>query len=644
MTLPLPTLDKLQYDPLVEQARDLLPYLAPGWTDHNAHDPGITLLELFAWLTEANSYRLDRISARSERSFLRLVGYGARPAQVARAVVAFAADVSMAVQAGLPIASANGATRFQTGTPFQVVDARVVALLSSAGSVWTDHGLASSGFRPFGERPSVGNTFYIGLNRALTPVGSRVRLFSVGQDLEADERVWRELRAARGAALRQAQCQRLGACCRRTLREHHGASVAWEYFNGKQWMPLQGLFDGTRALSLCGPVRWRAPSDMAAGGVPGHDGQWFIRCRLACGDYDCAPQLKAILLNAVLARHAADNLKPRVHASNGQAMQRFDVSDKPIVPGSTKATLTQPDGTQSLWAERPDFDRSGSLARHHVVDATRGQVVFGDGRAGRVPDAGATVSVLWQTGGGSVGNVMAGTLVSAPTGLTLTQPFAAWGGAEAETLGAAKARALRSIAQARCAITLQDLEAAALRVPGAPLARAHAVAEFHPQLKHLKVAGCITLVVLSPCVRSRRDPTPALCRAVRRHLDARRPVATEVHVVGPDWTKVSVKARLLTRSGVNAASLRAEAVRRLDAFFDPLTGGPQHGGWPFGRPVYRAEVLALLDALPGVAAIEGLVLVRDGQADDFCNNLALCPHGLVLSGTHEFTVAPETTR
>ena len=87
-----------------------------------------------------------------------------------------------------------------------------------------------------------------------------------------------------------------------TLREHHGASVAWEYFNGTHWQPLQGLFDGTRALSLSGPVRWRAPSDMAAGGVPGHDDQWFIRCRLVCGEYDCPPQLRAMLLNAATPR------------------------------------------------------------------------------------------------------------------------------------------------------------------------------------------------------------------------------------------------------------------------------------------------------------------------------------------------------
>ena len=511
MTLPLPILDTLEYDPLVAQARDLLPYLAPGWTDQNAHDPGVTLLELFAWLTEANSYRLDRIPTRSERSFLRLVGYGAETAKVAHAVVAFAADASTAVQAGLPIASADGNTRFQTGTPFQVVDTRVVSMSSLVGSAWIEHALGGSGFQPFGARPAAGDALYIGLDRALAPAGSRVRLFAVGHDLAADERAWRSLRAERGAALRQAQCERewactrAGACERKGMRAHHGASVVWEYFNGTQWQALQGMFDGTRALSLSGPVRWRAPSDMSAGGVPGHGGDWFIRCRLVCGEYDCAPQLKALLLNAVLGRHAADNAARDVGASNGQAMQRFDVSDEPIVPGSTQVTLALPDGTQSLWSERPDFDRSGSLAHHHVVDAGRRQIVFGDGRMGRVPEAGATVSVRWQTGGGSAGNVPADTLVSAPTGLTLTQPFAAWGGAEAETLGAAKARAVRSIAQARCVITLQDFEVAALHVPGAPLARAHAVAEFHPQLAHLNVAGCITLVVLSPCARSRPD-------------------------------------------------------------------------------------------------------------------------------------------
>lgn len=641
MTLPLPTLDTLAYDPLVAQARDLLPYLSPEWTDHNAHDPGITLIELLAWITEADSYRLDQLAPRSERSFLRLVGGGVRPAQVARALVAFAANASLSLLAGAPVRSADGKVRFQTGTPFQVVDARAVLRISAIGSIWVAHGLAGPAFLPFGARPAVGDAFYLGLDRALSPAGSRARLFAVGADLAADEATWQALRAARPRALRRDQA---GGCGCVGWREHHGARVVWEYFDGVGWQALPGLFDGTRALSLSGPVRFRVPADMRVGGVAGHGDRWFIRCRLVQGAFDCAPRLKALLLNAVLARHVADEPARQLRQSNGHALQRFDLSRGPIVPGSTRLTLTLPNGTLTQWAERPDFDRSGALARHYWVDATRCQVVFGDGRAGRVPEAGGAVSVRWKTGGGAGGNVPASTLSSAPGGLSVTQDFAAWGGAEAETLGEAKARTVRSIANARCAVTLHDLEAVALRVPGAPVARAHAVAGFHPQLTHFDVAGCVTVVVLSPCVRSQPDPTPALCRAVRRHLDPRRPVATELHVTGPAWTTVSVKARLHARGGLSATSLQAEALRRLNAFFDPLTGGPQGDGWPFGRPVYRAEVLALLDELPSVVAVDKLVLVRDGLADDHCNNLALCPHGLVRSGPHEFEVSPEMSR
>ncbi|MEO8153903.1 MAG: putative baseplate assembly protein [Rhizobacter sp.] len=652
MTLPIPTLDTLRYDALLREATDLLPYRAPNWTDHNAHDPGITLLELFAWAAEANSYRLDRIPTRSERAFLRLLGYPMRPAQVARTVLAFEAQgAAVQMPAAVQVSNANAGTRFQTGTPFDVVTARIVALLTSSASGWAAHDTAS-GFLPLGAKPAVDDALYIGFDRALAPVGGRVRLFMLSDDPARDENTWAELHAEHRRVRRcgsgHAGERRfpLRSSASRSMWTHHGALVAWEYFNGTSWQTLPGLCDATRALSLSGPLRFRVPADMQPGNVPGQASPWFIRCRLRCGEYDCAPRLSALLLNAVLARHAADEPVLALGISNGQAQQRFDLSRDPIVPGSTQLTLTLPDGTPSAWEERPDFDRSGSLARHHVIDPAWGQIVFGDGRAGRVPEASATVSARWKTGGGPSGNVSAKAITVPPATLPITvqQPVAAWGGAEAETLGAAKARAVRAIAQARCAVTLQDFEHAAMRVPGAPVARAHAVPEFDPKLGCLAVAGCVTLVVVSPCVRSQPDPTPALCRAVRCYLDSRRPVATEVQVSGPEWKEIAVKAVLRARRGIAVASLRAEAARRIDAFFDPLEGGPDGTGWPFGRAVFRTEVMALLDTLPGVLAIEGLALIADDRPEDLCNNIALCPHGLVRPGLHQITVSPETTR
>lgn len=73
MSIPLPPLDDRAYADLREEALALIPGLAPGWTNHNPSDPGITLVELFAWLTEMLIYRVNRLPETNTRAFLRLL-------------------------------------------------------------------------------------------------------------------------------------------------------------------------------------------------------------------------------------------------------------------------------------------------------------------------------------------------------------------------------------------------------------------------------------------------------------------------------------------------------------------------------------------------------------------------------------------
>lgn len=73
MPLQLPNLDDRTYDDLVEEARSLIPTYAPDWTNHNPSDPGITLIELFAYLTELLIYRLNRVTDANVVSFLKLL-------------------------------------------------------------------------------------------------------------------------------------------------------------------------------------------------------------------------------------------------------------------------------------------------------------------------------------------------------------------------------------------------------------------------------------------------------------------------------------------------------------------------------------------------------------------------------------------
>lgn len=73
MPLHVPTLDDRTYADLVREGLELIPGSAPGWTNHNASDPGITLVELFAYLAEIYLYRVDRVSAANKAKFLKLL-------------------------------------------------------------------------------------------------------------------------------------------------------------------------------------------------------------------------------------------------------------------------------------------------------------------------------------------------------------------------------------------------------------------------------------------------------------------------------------------------------------------------------------------------------------------------------------------
>ena len=83
MPIPLLNLDDRKFADLFEEMRTLIPRYAPEWTNHNTADPGIMLLELFAWLTEATIYRVNRVPEASKLRFLRLLGAALQPAQPA---------------------------------------------------------------------------------------------------------------------------------------------------------------------------------------------------------------------------------------------------------------------------------------------------------------------------------------------------------------------------------------------------------------------------------------------------------------------------------------------------------------------------------------------------------------------------------
>src|SRR5690242_10296582 len=92
MPLQIPTLDDRRYQQLLDEALARIPVYTPEWTNFNSSDPGVTLIEVFAFLTENLLFRSNQIPERNRRKFLTLLGVGLRAASSARGLVTFTND------------------------------------------------------------------------------------------------------------------------------------------------------------------------------------------------------------------------------------------------------------------------------------------------------------------------------------------------------------------------------------------------------------------------------------------------------------------------------------------------------------------------------------------------------------------------
>lgn len=419
----------------------------------------------------------------------------------------------------------------------------------------------------------------------------------------------------------------------RRLAWESGQRVVWEYWDGDEWEPL-AVDDETQGFTSSGFTFFIAPDDWAASSKFTEERFW-LRARLEQGGYVKPPRVRMIVSNAIDAFNQETIRNETLGSSDASPLQQVKLLRSPLLddevieirerqkpPADELADLgtepvrpVDPDNAQNnevwvRWKRVESFFASGPRSRHYTLDYVTGVVSFGDGRRGFVPPEGKNciIATSYRIGGGALGNVNPNTLTSLGRALayieTVTNPLAATGGADRETIEEAKARAPFTIKSRDRAVTSEDYEMLALRA-STTLARARCVPD-RSNRGHVTLALVPKAEVRGEELTRRLLPSNEVLRYVKRYLDERKLVGTVLNVVRPRYKDLSVRVVLIRRSVGTSDRLRKEIELKLRRYLHALVGGKDGKGWEFGRPILKPELIHLVEEVPGVEGVDAL--------------------------------------
>jgi hypothetical protein len=754
MSIPAVPLDDLTWADLTAASRRRIPAASKGrWTLHAPVDPGVTLLELHAWLLEQRLFWMDQVPDALTRGALALLGESARDAQCATTVLQFTAPQLAGVPAGTQMTLAD------SDPPLIFTSDADLMVLPFAREV-----------RNGVEGPPLFGLAVGGIDRTTDLMAGRdICLF----ENQGDVKITLRLTQALGAA-GSGEMTLLLLLAGDTVPPEWSAdaanapppaSLSWWYASTPAGARKRfaKVSDGTGGLRRSGIVRFALPADWYAP-TPGTDGirSYSLWIQAETAGFTAPPRLSGLSPNAAIARHIR---RLRVH----REVDWLPLPNNRIALGSDElpplvdrayVRICERDNRWHSWRPTADFAFHGREDRVFVIDRGAGTLTFGNGETGRIPVPGwrfttrdlidpLALAVAWhngadqvsaflqarlapqqnaiiaavssnatlslsllrtllaglngvldevalydaqrfaevalrdttraligaastmqaqrrlnhllledayptalargavhldlQLGGGMAGNVGAfrdwepSGEASAP-GLRAISVVAATGGAEPELLGDARQRAASTLRRIERAVIAEDYETLACTTPGVAIRRAHVAIGVNSDFPCAAVPGAVTVFIVPDAPRGddacamviAPQPDAGALASVVARLDAARLVGTELYVRAAIYRDVAIAVDVEADTDASDA-MRADVAARLGRFLDPLVGGDQQAGWPFGGPLTPSVLLRRAqDEIGdrGEVVRVGIRLLDTGGTEESCNDVAIGPNAL----------------
>jgi predicted phage baseplate assembly protein len=652
MGLEAPRLDDREFADLVAEARARISLFTPEWTDHNLSDPGMTLIELFAYMMDVALYRLNRVPDKNYIKFMELIGMKLAEAVPAQTDVTFWLSAPQQIEIVIPADTEVSTTQtedqvgivFSTDRDLRIQVPQLSYVLTSMDTDdGTDYNIQSlstvqSGYEQFPifatESPKTNDALYIGFDQDLSN-------HLLGLNFQVDR--------AEGAGI-----------------DPNNPPYVWEALStglDRRWTRIYVDLDDTKGFNVNGLIRVQIP-EMVRSSRSDINAYW-IRCRLDLTEtesrYEVSPRLVRLGVESWGGTVATTNVTSYKDAvlgrSDGSPGQIFYLDHAPVVARTTDEyiIIRTTDGREQRWQEVGDFSTSTGTDRHYTIDSETGEVRFGpalpqpDGqvkRYGTLPPKDSLVIITgYRYGGGREGNVAARSInvlkSSIPYLSRVMNLRLAHGGLDAELLDNAKMRVPGHLRSLRRAVTSADYEYLAQQSAPGSVGRVYCLQPPLTNRGENRILVIPSIPVLTGFIAPESlELSTDVHDTIKAYLDERRLLSTQLEVTAPTYMWVETEVRFSTSQHFEFEQVKVAVENKLFDFVNPLIGSVDGKGWPFGRDLLVGDIMAILSTVPGVNFIRSVKLYpvtyenRQFIRGNEINEIAVPSDGLVVSYQH----------
>jgi len=424
-----PNLDNRKFEDIVTEIRRRIPTFTPEWTDLNDSDPGITLAQLFAFMSEQLLFQINQVPEKGLITFLKMVGGERHPASPAVADVTLSlkstsssSERSFNISAGTGVLTAGPPPgqktpiRFETEIPFMLVNGDLVDVVSidCSRNVTSFAAVNAAGNESFLAFPTgrVGEEFFLVFDLNVPgnwPAGAfRLRVNAAGSTDVGDPP-------------------------NDVTPPDEGPRLVWSFGSGTDsssgvdvltFTDFTPSEDSTGELTRSGYLEFTFQDAAAAAAfvrasatddIAQFQNKFVLRARLTRPDAFAdvgLPSIATIRLNTVPASAVQTVSNEPLGASNGQPSQQFRLARTPIIVGSTAVQVTPPGGIGGVetFHEIDDIFTAGPNDLVYELLPATGVLLFGDGVHGKIPapddgsiPGGNVKALVYQFGGGKIG-------------------------------------------------------------------------------------------------------------------------------------------------------------------------------------------------------------------------------------------------